>query len=160
MDDAAAPTPLRRRDERARPSNPAFGHALRPLREARGLNQRRLASLAEVDASTISRLESGGRGVSKEVVDRLAHALGTSNDQYGDLLRAAGFLPDQAAILLDEPDLARLSQLLADDNVSDTDRETLRAYLRLALSHAAALGYAIPSASLFVAGDAKPDDSR
>ncbi len=149
MVDRVSPSPARRREERARPSNPEFGHALRPLREWRGLNQRQLASRAEVDASTISRLESGGRGVSREVVVRLAHALDASDDQYGDLLKAAGFLPDQAAVLLEEPDLARLSQLLADTALSPADRQTLRDYLRLALAHAAALGYRIPSASLF-----------
>jgi len=139
----------RRREERARPSSPAFGRRLRPLREARGLNQKRLAELADVDASTISRLESGGRGVSREVVDRLAQALETTPDQYGELLRAAGFLPDEAAILLEEPELARLSQLLAADDVTADHRELLRAYLRLALSHAEALGYALPSPALF-----------
>jgi transcriptional regulator with XRE-family HTH domain len=49
-----------------------LGRLLARLREKRGLAQKQAAHLAEIDGSTLSRLESGDRGVSREVLDRIA----------------------------------------------------------------------------------------
>lgn len=53
-----------------------YGRALKTARGSRGLSQRRLAKLAEVDPSTVSLIESGQRTPSSEVIDALARALG------------------------------------------------------------------------------------
>lgn len=123
-----------------------LGPLLARLRESRGLLAKQLADRAKVDASTVSRIESGERGASREVIDRLATALNATGSDYHALLNAAGFLPDQAALLLDDPDFARLSTLFTSRVLTPSDRQTLRIYITLALRHAAALGYTIPEA--------------
>lgn len=123
---------------------PAFGPSLTRLRESRGLTQKQLAESGAIDPSTISRLESGGRGPSREVVDRLAEALDASAEEHNVLLAAAGLLPENPAYLLGEPDLARLSAVLSDARLTPFDRRTLLTYVELALGHAEALGYAVP----------------
>ena len=142
--EAASPARRRREPNGRSPSpNPEFGEVLAALRRSRRLAQRGLAAKAGIDASTVSRLESGGRGVSREVVDRLARALAATTEEHNELLKTAGCLPEEAVALLDEPELARFSALLGDPTLAPEDRDTLLAYLRLALGHAAALGYEI-----------------
>ena len=123
---------------------PELAPLLTRLRETRGLLARELADRAAVDASTISRIESGERGASRDVIERLAAALDAAPSDYHALLNAAGFLPDEAALLLDDPDLARLSSLFAHQTLTPAHRQMLRSYVRLALRHAEALGYVIP----------------
>ena len=118
-----------------------FGPALRVVREDRGLTRRRLAELAQIDPSTITRLERGERGPSREAVDRLARALQAAPEDQNHLLANAGFLTEEAATLLDEPDLVRLSAVLADPRLTPEDRRTLLTYVRLAVVHAEARGY-------------------
>jgi transcriptional regulator with XRE-family HTH domain len=60
------------------------------LREERGLSQKALAEAAGFDASTMSRIESGERGLSAGDVVALARALGVD---VGALLRV-----DEAAV--------------------------------------------------------------
>jgi transcriptional regulator with XRE-family HTH domain len=57
---------------------------VRELREERGLSQKALAQAAGFDASTMSRIESGERGLSAGDVVALARALGAD---VGALLR-------------------------------------------------------------------------
>ena len=118
-----------------------LGRLLVQLREKRGLAQKQAAQLAEIDNSTLSRLESGGRGVSREVLDRICQALELDRREQLDVLVAAGFLTEEAARLLADDDVARLAHLLTDDNVSADDSALFREYVRLALAHARALGY-------------------
>jgi transcriptional regulator with XRE-family HTH domain len=66
----------RRTATAGRAPGPVFAEELRRLREARGLNRKALAGSAGIDPSTMTRLEKGERGPSREVVDRLADALG------------------------------------------------------------------------------------
>ncbi len=120
-----------------------LGRLLVRLREKRGLAQKQAAHLAEIDNSTLSRLESGGRGVSREVLDRICQALDLDRREQLDVLVAAGFLTDEAARLLADDDVARLAHLLTDHNVRADDAALLREYVRLALSHARALGYQV-----------------
>ena len=122
-----------------------FGSVLARLREHRNLNQKELATSIGRSPSTISRLESSGRGVSRDLVDELARALATTPAEHFDLLRAAGFLSEETVALLEEPELTRLSRLLAQPNIRPRDRRLLLRYVELALEHAAALGYVIPS---------------
>jgi transcriptional regulator with XRE-family HTH domain len=118
-----------------------LGRLLVRLREKRGLAQKQAAQLAEIDNSTLSRLESGGRGVSREVLDRICHALELDRREQLDVLVAAGFLTDEAARLLADDEIASLAHLLTDETVRAADSELLREYVRLALAHARALGY-------------------
>ena len=140
-------------DRRSRALPDGFGPSLRALREARGLIRKRLAELAEIDPSTITRLERGERGPSREAVDRLARALTATPEEHNHLLAASGFLTEEAAALLDEPELIQLSTVLADPSLTAEDRRTLLTYVRLAVSHALALGYG-------VGGDSPPPAPR
>ena len=119
----------------------ALGRLLVRLREKRGLAQKQAAHLAEIDGSTLSRLESGGRGVSREVLDRICDALDLDRREQLDVLVAAGFLTEEAARLLADDDVALLARLLTDENIAMGHSLLLREYVRLALAHARALGY-------------------
>ena len=58
---------------------------LRELRTQRGLTLEEVATRADIDVSTLSRLESGKRRLALDHLPRLASALSVSTD---DLLRA------------------------------------------------------------------------
>lgn len=120
---------------------PAFGGELKRLRELRGLTRRAIAQSADLDPSTMTRLENGERGPSRDVVARIADALGASLIEEHALLVAAGFLTEEAAELLDEPEIGRLATLLARDDLAVEHRALLMRHVRLALDLAAALGY-------------------
>ena len=113
------------------------------LRDERGLSQKEVAHLAEISNSTLSRLESGDRGVSREVLDRICAVLELDRHEELDLLTAAGFLNQDAAQILADDDLAQLARLLHSDPIEPDDALLLRQYVRLALAHARALGYRI-----------------
>jgi transcriptional regulator with XRE-family HTH domain len=121
----------------------ALGPLLTRLRNERGLAQKHVASLAEIDNSTLSRLESGDRGVSREVLDRICDVLDLDRHERLDVLTAAGFLNQDAARLLADDDVAQLARLLHAPAVEPDDAQLLRQYIRLALAHAKALGYRI-----------------
>ena len=53
-----------------------FGRAVRRARDAKGLSQEALAADADVDRSTVARVEAGGFNASLRVIGRLARALG------------------------------------------------------------------------------------
>ncbi len=133
-------------NRRAPDASGEFGSVLARLREQRNLNQKELAQQIGRSPSTISRLESSGRGVSRDLVEELAAALSSPPADHIELLRAAGFLSNETVALLEEPELTRLSRLLSQPNVLPRDRRLLLRYIELALEHATALGYVIPSA--------------
>jgi transcriptional regulator with XRE-family HTH domain len=74
-----------------------LGRVLTRLRNERGLAQKQVAHLAEIDGSTLSRLESGERGVSQEVLDRICAALQLNRREQLEVLVAAGFLNEHAS---------------------------------------------------------------
>lgn len=119
----------------------ALGQLLVRLRGERKLAQKEVARLAGIDNSTLSRLESGDRGVSRDVLDRICAVLGLDRQERLDVLAAAGFLTAEAAQLLADADVSRLAQLLQDPTVPEEDARLLRDYVRLALAHAHALGH-------------------
>lgn len=133
----------RRRETRNPIDSPDFAPALQRLRAARGLNRRELARRAGIDASHITRLEQGSRGPSRDLVEKLAHALDATIAEEHELLKTAGFLTEEAAELLSEPEMARLAALLARRDLRAEHRKLLLRHLRLALDHAAALGYEV-----------------
>lgn len=134
--------PARGGGRRAGSAPPRFGPLLSAMRDERGLPKNQLAAAADLDPSTVTRLESGERGPSREVVERLAKALDASSEELHGLLTAADLLPAEAAILLDEPELARLSAVLTDPTLTVLHRRLLLNYVELAVAHAQALGYA------------------
>jgi transcriptional regulator with XRE-family HTH domain len=113
------------------------------LRNERGVAQKRVAQLAEIDGSTLSRLESGDRGVTREVLDRVCDVLALDRRERLEVLAAAGFLNQDAAQILSDDDVARVARLLHAPGVEPADALLLRQYLRLALAHARALGYPV-----------------
>ena len=120
-----------------------LGRVLVRLREERGLSQKQVADLAEISNSTLSRLESGDRGVSREVLDRICAVLELDRHAELDLLTAAGFLNQDAAQILGDDEVAQMARLLHAPTVSPEDATLLRQYVRLALAHAKALGYRV-----------------
>lgn len=66
---------------------------VRTAREAKGLSRKQLADLAGLDPSYLSRIESGERLPSRDLVLALADALGVSDQQMQTWLVAAGYAP-------------------------------------------------------------------
>jgi transcriptional regulator with XRE-family HTH domain len=120
-----------------------LGRLLTRLRNERGVAQKRVAQLAEIDGSTLSRLESGDRGVTREVLDRVCDVLALDRRERLEVLAAAGFLNQDAAQILSDDDVARVARLLHAPGVEPADALLLRQYLRLALAHGRALGYPV-----------------
>ena len=113
------------------------------LRNERGLAQKQVAHLADIDGSTLSRLESGDRGVSREVLDRICGVLQLGRHEQLEVLVAAGFLNEDAAHLLADDDVARIARVLHTPALEQDDEQMIRRYLQLALAHATALGYPV-----------------
>ena len=52
-----------------------YSKAIRTIRAAKGISQKKLASLAELDSSYISRIESGERVPTLEVIEKISKKL-------------------------------------------------------------------------------------
>ena len=120
-----------------------LGRVLVRLRDERGLSQKQVADQAEISNSTLSRLESGERGVSRDVLDRICGVLQLDRREQLEVLVAAGFLNEDAADLLADEDVARIARLLHAPALDPDDEQLIRRYLQLALAHAKALGYSV-----------------
>ncbi len=92
-----------------------FAARLREVRRSRGMTQAELARRANVTASYVWRLESGGAAPGIDLVDRLASALGTTTH---DLMPTAA-APDTLAVLREQ------ARTLFETVVTNADRETL-----------------------------------
>lgn len=64
----------------------ALGRALRTLRDRAGMTQEQLAALLQMDATYISRIERGRRGVQWLTVQRFLRALGADLHQLADAI--------------------------------------------------------------------------
>lgn len=117
-----------------------LGPLLLRFRTERGLPQKQVAVAAGINNSTLSRLESGERGISREVLDRLCRVLELSAHEELEVLTAAGFLTEDAAEFLADEQLVKLGKLLNSPHVLEHDVETLRQYVELALRYAEARG--------------------
>lgn len=122
-----------------------LGPLLIQYRSERGIAQKEVARQADIDGSTLSRLENGGRGVSREVLDRIAAALELGTLDRLSLHVAAGFLDAETARMLADPDLTELAAIITGPQTSPRDAARLRLFVTLALEHAAALGYRVGS---------------
>lgn len=115
--------------------------AVTSLRNSRGLGRPQLAALVGMSGSTLYRIETGERGASREMLERLADALEASPSERDALLTSAGYRPDDPTSLLEDPELSRFYAVLADPALTSEHRTTLLEYVGLALRHAQALGY-------------------
>ena len=77
----------------------SFGEFLREKRRERGMSQRELAQKAGIHYSYLSRLENGERLPNKQICQRLADALGLSNEEREKLLSLA-FVKSEKEILV------------------------------------------------------------
>ena len=77
-----------------------FGEQLRSLRLARGLSQREVANALGVDASYISRIETGKIPPPPGLTDRLKDVLSLSQDQYIHLLKLLQPEPEREKVLI------------------------------------------------------------
>ena len=122
------------------PPQEALGSLLTRLRGERNLAQKEVAHRAGIDGSTLSRLESGERGVSREVIGRICDVLRLDRNTRLEVELAAGLLTEEAAALLSNEELARLALILNDPALPPVEAERLKLYVRLALDDAAAIG--------------------
>jgi transcriptional regulator with XRE-family HTH domain len=86
-----------------------FPERLRWWRERRGLSQLELAGWAGLSQRHLSFLELGRASPSRQMVLRLAEALGLPLRQHNALLLAAGFAPAWRAAELGAPELAQVA---------------------------------------------------
>ncbi|MCC6596975.1 MAG: helix-turn-helix transcriptional regulator [Rhodanobacteraceae bacterium] len=91
-----------------------FGWWLAHHRSAARLSQTQLAKKCGYDHSTISRLESGSRHPSREMVDRLVNELDLDLYDRTRFIAAAGFMPAGSSVVT-RPLLVDLDVLLNDD---------------------------------------------
>jgi transcriptional regulator with XRE-family HTH domain len=82
--------------ERENPSS--FANTLKRFRKQEKLTQYRLAKLARLDHSIVSRFESGDREPSRTSIHQLAKALRLGDLDTDRLLFAAGFAPEKSPI--------------------------------------------------------------
>ena len=114
-----------------------FGDLLDAYRHRAGLSQSKLATRAGFDHSYVSRLASGGRLPTRETVDRLAAALGLSDADRDALLASANFLPrDVSSLLVGEPAIGEVLDLLRDQTVSEGQKARVRQLVGLAVAMA------------------------
>jgi transcriptional regulator with XRE-family HTH domain len=90
----------------------SFPARLASLRKWRGLSQLQLAAAADCSQRHVSFLELGRTQPSREMIRRLAMALGLSFRQSNDLLLAAGFAPIWSETPFDAETLAPIRQAL------------------------------------------------
>jgi len=76
------------------PASPGFGAALRAHRLGAGISMTALATRAGYAHNVVQRLETGIQLPTREIVGRLARALGLGEEEAAGLLVAAGLIPD------------------------------------------------------------------
>lgn len=90
-----------------------FSNMLKALRKKHGVSQNLASERSGYDKSFISRLESDERKPTREAILRLSEATGMTPDETDALLLTANFMPVQAKSMLNNPELARLDDLIA-----------------------------------------------
>lgn len=76
-----------------------FGKVLQRIRREKGLTQRGVADLIEMDYGYFSRLENDRfeSNPTRETVDKIADAMGCNEEERGEMLAAAGRLDEKVA---------------------------------------------------------------
>ena len=112
-----------------------LGRALQAARQASGLSQSRLAQRAHLNHSTISRIESGNRGATRNVLLQLSRAMALSPDARDRLLLAANFRPvDDLAVIADEPVVRELVTWLRSPEVPAEKKTQVRECIQTILT--------------------------
>ncbi|WP_425805260.1 helix-turn-helix domain-containing protein [Desulfitobacterium sp. Sab5] len=118
-----------------------FGEYLRNLIENRGYSYRKLAMLADIDHTYISKIVNGKMGPpSPDILQKMAKPLGIS---YEELMKAAGYLDKDKNkdfwTRENEPSPQELEELLKNSNVQfdgapldEADKEEILEFLRFA----------------------------
>lgn len=88
------------------------GVLLREWRTSRRFSQLDLALEADISARHLSYVESGKSQPSRDVVGRLASALGMPLRERNALFLAAGYAPEHRETSLDAPEMARIRQAI------------------------------------------------
>lgn len=88
------------------------GVLLREWRNSRRFSQLDLALEADISARHLSCVESGKAHPSRDVIGRLANALGMPLRERNALFLAAGFAPEHRETSLDAPEMARIRQAM------------------------------------------------
>jgi transcriptional regulator with XRE-family HTH domain len=146
-----------------RPDDETIGERIRRLRRARGLRQRDLAA-AGISPAYASRIESGERTPSPQVVQQLAHLLGVRSEDIldGDANdprdeREVRLADTELALRLDvdtEVAEAALRDVLAEAEAAGDDLHAARARAALGLAafHRGAYGEAVERLEAAIAG--------
>jgi transcriptional regulator with XRE-family HTH domain len=113
------------------PGAVTFPRLLAAMREARSWSKADLAKRADLDPSTITRLEQGSRKPDRETVVQLAEAMALPVADRDRLLAAGGYRSDT----WDDPELIEIAALLADPSIAPPVRHDIRTMLRVAISH-------------------------
>ena len=109
----------------------SFAVTLKLQREQRRVSQSRLAEWADFDHSYISRLETGSRLPTKDAIDRIADAMGSTPENRDILLSSAGYLPNNpTSVFSDHPEIQELWMYLNDENVPLERRKATRSIVR------------------------------
>ena len=95
-----------------RDGRPAIGVLLREQRELRRMSQLDLAHESGVSARHLGFVEIGKAQPSREVISRLADALGLPLREHNALLLAAGYAPQYGERDLANPSMGALSQAI------------------------------------------------
>jgi transcriptional regulator with XRE-family HTH domain len=91
----------------ARSEEDSFGRRIRELRRTKGLTQRQLASVLEIDFTYLSKLENNrGEPPGDQTIRNLARALGADEEE---LFALAGKIPKELRVrAAEDPDFAML----------------------------------------------------
>jgi HTH-type transcriptional regulator, competence development regulator len=76
----------------------SFGKTLQRIRRSKGLTQRRVADLIEMDYGYFSRIENdrSDSNPTRMTIDKIAEAMNCSEEERGELLTEAGRLSEKA----------------------------------------------------------------
>lgn len=88
------------------------GAMLRDWRDAQRLSQIALATDAEISPRHLSFIETGKSKASRDVVDRIAAALGMPLRDHNLLLKAAGYAPAYRESRIDGPEMAQVKRAM------------------------------------------------
>lgn len=106
---------------------PLFGDALQRIRRSRHISQAELARRIDVNHSYISRLESGQRAPSLDLIARIEAHLDLDDQECRLLRRGAGYLRTVEALVLADPVMMMLARALNDPAIPREAREAFRA---------------------------------
>lgn len=113
----------------------AFSTLLKEYRTNAGVSQSELGRLTDIDASYVSRIESGERlPPRREIVLKIATALGIRFDERNTLLMVAEYAPvDLDKTVQTNPTMKLLADVLENSRIPGTEKQLIADQLRLIL---------------------------